>query len=128
MEIPRIHQQAQKHFREASYATEARKRVAWQEIPELKKEQRAHRQALLASVAVAAVSIDKRFDMIRRFRAEFGLERRVRSQLREKAQQARNLERRLRAANERAQILTGLMRRARGGDTYAPHQADLMTQ
>jgi hypothetical protein len=128
MEIPRIHQQVERHFREANEATEARKRVAWQEIPELKKEQRVHRQAILASVAVAAVNVDRRFDLIRRFRNEFSIERRVQSQIHEKAQHAHNLERRLRAATERAQILSGLMRRARDGDTYAPHQADIMTQ
>jgi hypothetical protein len=128
MEIPRIHQQAERHFREASEAAEARKRVTWQEIPELKKEQRVHRQAILATVAVAAFSVDRRFEFMRRFRNEFSIERRVQSQIHEKARQAHNLERRLRAATERAQILTGLMRRARGGDMYAPHQADLVTQ
>jgi hypothetical protein len=128
MEIPRIHQQAQKHFREANYAAEAHKQMAWQEIPELKKEQRIHRQAILASVAVAAVNLDRRFEFIRRFQEEYSVERRVRSQIREKARQARGLERRLREATERATILTGLMRRARGGDTYAPHQADFVAK
>jgi hypothetical protein len=65
---------------------------------------------------------------MRRFRNEFTLERRVQSQIHEKSRQAHSLERRLRAATERAQIFTGLMRRARGGDTYAPHQADTMAQ
>lgn len=126
MEIPRIHQNAQRYFREARYATEAHKQMAQHEIPELKKEQRIHRQAILAVVAVAAVNLDRRFELLHRFQTEYSIERRVRSQIREKAHQARNLEQRLRAANDRANILTGLMRRARDGDLYAHHQADFV--
>jgi hypothetical protein len=128
MEVSTIRQYAEKNFSEAAVAAENRRRLAWQEIPEIKRERRIHQQATLAKAIVAAVTRDRRKDHLREMQSEALRERQLGERLRQKARQTRYLERRLRTAINRAQIFTGLMRRARDGDTYAPHQADTLAR
>lgn len=128
MEIPLIQQQAQQYSIDARYASETRRKIARKEIPSLRKERRIHQQAILAMTIISAISPSHKPLYNSRVTQELRSERQSSERLHQKLKQARRLERRLRAANNRAQILTSLMRRARGGDPYAMHQADLISQ
>ncbi|HEU4914424.1 MAG TPA: hypothetical protein VFT16_03420 [Candidatus Saccharimonadales bacterium] len=123
MEVSTIRQYAEQNLSEAADTAETQHKVARQEIPYLKKEKRIHQQAALAMAIVSAVIPNKSAGYLYRMGQEATLRHQTQERLRDKLGQIRQLERRLRAATFRAQIFTGLMRRARGGDSYASHQA-----